>query len=172
MTDFSPSITIEQALDAMKVFLAPICGIAEIVRAQVNRVAMPPSPCVVMTEVLQIDLGTPAENQTEDSTATISGPKRADIQLDFYGDNAGEMCSVTKSALRTDWGYNQFPANIKPLWSDDGRQNFLTTGEQQYETRWILTVALQVNSAFTVPQQSANVLAVAETINVNLEYPL
>jgi hypothetical protein len=46
------------------------------------------------------------------------------------------------------------------LYCSDGHQMPLTTGEQQYETRWTLTASLQYNPTVSIPQQSANTLAV------------
>ena len=93
-------------------------------------------------------------------TAAISGSKQIDIQIDFYGPLSGEWCSTAASAMGSEWGYNAFPANIRPLYTTKGLQSPLTTGEQQYESRWTLTASLQYNPVVTVPQQSATVLTV------------
>jgi hypothetical protein len=101
-------------------------------------------------------------------TTTIAAPTKIDIQIDFYGIKAGELCKAVKSAFRSQWAYGQFPANIRPLYTDQGRQAPLITGEEQYESRWILTASLQYNPTVTLPQQSADELAVAATVDVDL----
>ena len=154
---YTASITVDQVIDALADFLAPFVPGASVVRAQVNRVAMPPNPCVILTEMLQVDLSIPAtEYQPDDNTATIYGPTRIDVQIDFYGAQAGEFCKTVKTAFRSHWGYEHFPANIKPLYTSDGMQSPLTTGEQQYESRWTLTASLQYNPTVTVPQEFAD----------------
>jgi hypothetical protein len=162
---YTASITVDQVIDALADFLAPFVSGAEVVRAQVNRVAMPPNPCVILTELLQSDLSVPATEYQPPvdpapaiGTATIYGPSRIDMQMDFYGAQAGEFCKTVKTAFRSHWGFAHFPAGIKPLYTSDGIQAPLTTGEQQYESRWTLTASLQYNPVVTVPQEFADVL--------------
>ena len=156
---YSSSITVDQVIDALADFLAPFVPAAQIVRAQVNRVPMPSNPGIVLTELNQVDLSVPdTEYQPDDSTATIKGPTRIDVQIDFYGAQAGEFCKTVKTAFRSQCGFEHFPANIKPLYTSDGIQAPLVTGEQQYESRWTLTASLQYNPIVTVPQDFADVL--------------
>lgn len=158
MTNYVASITVDQVIDALKAFLAPFTPGSQIVRGQGNRVPMPTDPCVVLTEILRIDLSVPTTDyQPLADTATIHGPSRIDVQVDFYGPQAGEFCQVAVTAFRSFWGFDHFPSNIKPLFTSDGRQSPLTTGEQQYESRWTLTASMQYNPTVTVPQEFADV---------------
>ena len=157
MANYTASITVDQVIDALAAFLAPFMPGAQIVRAQVNRVALPSNPCAVLTELLQVDLSVPATDyQPTANTATIYGPSRIDVQIDFYGAQAGEFCKTVKTAFRSHWGFAHFPANIKPLYTSDGVQSPLLTGEQQYESRWTLTASMQYNPTVTVPQEFAD----------------
>lgn len=156
---YTSSITVDQVIDALADFLQPIVPGAEIVRAQVNRVPMPSNPGIVLTELINTDLAMPATDyQPDDGTATVQARDRFDVQIDFYGAQAGEFCAVAKAMLRSHWGFSHFPANIKPLYTSDGIQAPLVTGEQQYESRWTLTASLQYNPIVTVPQDFADVL--------------
>ena len=169
---YTASITVDQVIDALAAFLAPIIPGGQVVRAQVNRVALPANPCAVLTELLQVDLSVPAtEYQPLDNTATIYGPSRIDIQIDFYGAQAGEFCKTVKTAFRSHWGFSHFPANIKPLYTSDGSQTPLTTGEQQYESRWTLTASMQYNPTVTVPQEFADVAYPNKVISVDVVAP-
>lgn len=159
---YNSSITVDQVIDALAAFLAPFMPGAQIVRGQVNRVALPSNPCAVLTEILQVDLSVPhtdyqppVDPDVDDGTATIYGPSRIDVQIDFYGAQAGEFCKTAKTAFRSHWGFAHFPAGIKPLYTSDGMQTPLLTGEQQYESRWTLTASMQYNPTVTVPQQFA-----------------
>ncbi len=163
MANYVTSITVDQVIDALKAFLVPFMSGAQIVRGQVNRVALPSNPCAVLTEILQVDLSVPSADYQPPvdpapaiGTATLHGPSRIDVQVDFYGAQAGEFCKTAKTAFRSFWGYDHFPANIKPLYTSDGVQSPLTTGEQQYESRWTLTVSMQYNPTVTVPQEFAD----------------
>lgn len=169
---YTSSITVDQVIDALADFLGPFVPGAQIVRAQVNRVAMPSNPGVVLTEMLQVDLSVPAtEYQPDAGTATVEGPTRIDIQIDFYGAQAGEFCKTVKTAFRSHWGFAHFPANIKPLYTSDGIQSPLTTGEQQYESRWTLTASLQYNPIVTVPQDFADVLTPNKVLPADVVAP-
>lgn len=157
MTDYVSSIPVDEVIDVLGDFITPFVGSSQIVRAQVNRVAMPLDPVVVLTELLQVDLGVPfIDYQPIDGQLTMHGPSRFDIQADFYGPNAGEYCKAVKTALKTGYAFDNFPDNIKPLDVSDGIQAPLTTGEEQYESRWTLTISLQYNPLITVPQQFAD----------------
>lgn len=152
----SISITIDNVIDALADFIEPFVSGAEIVRAQVNRVPMPHDSCVVLTELLQVDLEVPTS--TFDGVAqnrTMAAPKRIDIQIDFYGEDSGDLCATIKSIFRTEHATSQFSDGIKPLYCSDGIQSPLVTGEQQWEGRWTLTASLQYNPVVVVNQQSA-----------------
>lgn len=169
---YEASITVDQVIDALADFLVPFVPGAQVVRAQVNRVAMPSNPGVVLTEMLQVDLSVPAtEYQPDAGTATVAGPTRIDIQIDFYGAQASEFCKTVKTAFRSHWGFTHFPANIKPLYTSDGIQAPLVTGEQQYESRWTLTASLQYNPIVTVPQDFADVLVPNKVLPADVVAP-
>jgi hypothetical protein len=159
---YTPSLTVDNVIDALGAFIDPFVSPAPVVRAQVNRVPMPEGDCVVLTELFQGDLSIPHETyQPDDDTAEIRNSTSIDIQIDFYGSEAGEWCNVVKNVFRSQWGWDHFPAGIKPLFTSEGMQWPLTTGEQQYESRWTLTAHLQYNPFVTVPQQFADVLTVS-----------
>lgn len=162
MPNFIPTITIDEVIDALAAFVTPFVGTSELTRAQVNRVAMPSGPFVEFTELLTVDLETPAADNQGNIT-TLTGPKRIDVQIDFYGPDSGDQCTAVKGVYRSEYAPAQFPDGIKPLYCSDGRQGPLTTAEQQYESRWTITAALQYNPAVSLPRQSANTLAVAIT---------
>ena len=153
----APNLTVDNVMDALGVILAFFLPPGNVARGDVNRVSMPPAPCAILTEIGQADIETPSTTyQPSAVTAIILGPVRIDIQIDFYGETAGDLCKTVKSAFRSLWGCDRFPANIQPLYTSDGQQAPLTTGEQQYERRWILTVSLQYDPSIIVPQQFAD----------------
>lgn len=171
MTLYVSSISVDNVMDALGPFVELFLGGGSAVRGDVNRVALPPAPCAVMTEINQADIDLPFQDyQPDDDTATIHGGERIDIQIDFYGEAAGEYCKAVKSALRSLWGCDKFPSNIKPLYSSDPHQAPLTTGEQQYERRWILTVSLQYNPMVIVPQQFAETAIPTGLVPVDIFY--
>jgi len=162
MPNYVPSIAVDEVIDALRNFMAPFVtgGLDKLVRGQVNRVPLPDDPCVVLTELLVVDLSMPSLTyRPDDGLATIAGPSRIDVQLDFYGVQSGDICKAVQAAFRTLWAYNQFVENIRPLYTSDAKQMPLVTGEQQYEARWTLTASMQYNPSVTVPQQFADELS-------------
>jgi hypothetical protein len=167
MANYVPSIAIDDVITALGTFLQPFVGSADIIRAEVNRVAPPVGPFVELTELMTVDLETPHTWNHADQTTSIKGPARIDVQVDFYGPASGDWCRAVKGVFRTPYAASQFPCNIKPLYCSDGTQAPLMTGEEQYEVRWVLTASMQFNPVIIVPQQSADALA----MNVVEEIP-
>jgi len=151
---YTTSITLDDAIDALGDFIALFVDGAEIVRAQVNRVPMPLDNCVVLTELFGVSLSRPNQDFSVDRIA-IKDRTRFDIQVDFYGPSSGDFCKAVQAAFMTSYAYNKFPDTVKPLYTSDGIQSPLISGEQQWESRWTLTVSLQVNPVVEVPQDSA-----------------
>jgi len=158
--EYVPSIAIDSVFDALGAFIQPFVGTTQIIRAQVNRVAMPSGSFVELTEIASTDLEVPRQWYDHDNQERdIIGPKRLTIQADFYGESAGDWCAAVKTVWRTPYTVAQFPVGIAPLYCDDGQEVPLVTGEEQYERRWALTMSLQYNPIVIVPQQSAEVLS-------------
>lgn len=161
MANFIASIAIDAVIGALGQFLQPFVGDAPITRGQNNRTAMPVTGFVELTELLQVDLETPSTVDDGDTlTATITGPKRIDVQIDFFGAASGDWSTAVKTVYRSPYAPAQFPDGIKPLFCTDGHQGALVNAEQQYEARWTLTASLQYNPTVSIPSQSANKLAV------------
>jgi hypothetical protein len=167
---YVPSILIDAVIDVLAAFVQPFVGVATpIIRGQQNRVPPPvtagqPDPLafVKLQEIFQSDLETPTMLQDPTVSvqqASISTPTKIAIQVDFYGISAWDWCKAIKAVYRSAYAPAQFPDGMKPLYSDDGHQIPLITGEEQYENHVALTAWLQYNPVVTVPQQSATVLA-------------
>ena len=157
------SIAIDSVIDALKAFIQPFVGSNPIIRAQVNRVPMPLTGFVVLTELLEVDLETPStELDSANDQLTITAPTQINVQVDFYGPSAGDQCKAVKTVFRSVYSPAQFPDGIKPLYCSDGLQSPLISGEEQWESRFTITASLQYNPVVVVPQQSANALSVNE----------
>jgi hypothetical protein len=155
------SIVIDEVIDALKAFVQPFVGTNPIVRGQVNRVPMPLTGFVVLTELLEVDLETPSTQlDSANNQLTITAPTQINVQIDIYGPAAGDQCKALKTIFRSIYSPAQFPDGIKPLYCSDGLQSPLISGEEQWESRFTITASLQYNPSVTVPQQSADTLAV------------
>jgi hypothetical protein len=151
-TPFVQSIIIDQVIDALAAFLTPFAGGLPIIRARVNRVPPPITGYIELNEIQTVDLETPSTKYVQaNAQLNVITPKRIDIQVDFYGPLAGDQCNAVKTVMRSIYAPLQFPDGIKPLYCTDGQQSPL------------ITCSLQYNPVVSLPQLSANKLA----ININ-----
>ena len=148
-------MTIDAAVVAVSSFLQPLMPVGtQIVRGQANHVPPPKPPSLVITEINQNQYTTtryklnPVAGQ-----ASYLMPKVLNLQLDFYGNQAGEMANIALTMLRS-LAIESFPAGVEPLYCSDALQAPLTTGEKQYEARWSTTLSLQYNEPVVVGQES------------------
>lgn len=172
MTLYSPDISVDDVITALIGFLQPFVGNYDgtvitpntptpIVRGQQNQVNPPRPAFVKVTEILRRPLDTPVFTNSSDTAvqqASIKNTKQLDVQIDFYGSNAGDWSSAVEQIWRSPYAPDQFPANIAPLYCSDAHQAPLITGEEQYEFRWVITASLEYNPSVIIPQQSATQL--------------
>lgn len=139
-----------------------------------NRVAMPQTGFVLITPLYQMRLSTNMDTYDDmfpDAGATFSAEQdtRIDMQLDFYGPNAGAWAAMISTLWRDEYGVNALSPNCAPLYIDDARMMPLTTAEEQYLQRFTSTGVLQYNPVTTLPQQFAGA-AVADLIDAEHAY--
>lgn len=150
-------MTPDQAVVAVANFLRPLMPVATtIVQGQANAVPAPKPPSIVITPV-----GKPQYTTTRVTSGgslsqidTYLQPVILQLQLDFYGKDAGNMSGVANTMLRSGYAVENFPSGVAPLYCSDAIQSPLITGEKQYEARWIITLSLQYNASVTVGQES------------------
>ena len=118
---------------------------------------MPAPACIVLTELLQVALEVPSLTFNDTlQQSDVKSPTRIDIQIDLYGPDAGNQCMAIAGVFRTEYTASVFPDGIKPLYTSDGVQSPLITGEQQWASRWMLTASMQYNPELSIPAQSSN----------------
>lgn len=147
---------------ALRAFLLGVLPAAvEVIQTQDNRVPLPiQGPgFVTMNNVHQRRLATNVTRYTA-STKGVSAATEYQIQLDMYGDAAGEWAQIVQTLLRDEYATEAFPAGIQPLHADDPIQLPLINAEHQFEQRWKLQVFIQYDPIVTVASQSATMLEV------------
>lgn len=96
------------------------------------------------------------------------------FQVDFHGpsapDNASLFCTLFRDGYAVDLFSSYNLGDITPIQADDPRQIPFTSGEQQYELRYIVEAQLQVNETIFVPYQFADTVTVG-IIEVEASYP-
>lgn len=153
-------MNVDTAVVAVANFLQPVLPIqTQIVRGQANNVPAPLPPSVVITEV-----GMPQYTTTRSTLNPLTNqmtylmPVKLRLQLDFYGEQAGEMATIAQTLLRSHYGPANFPDGVEPLYCTDGFQAALSTAEKQYEARWSMELFLQYNAPVTVGQESFSIV--------------
>ena len=171
MADILPSVNENDIFTVLRAFIMTVVG-CPVVRAQVNRVAMPTGDFIALTP----KSATPLETNTDTYTATTKTVERRTqytIQIDCYGTLASDRAQTIATLLRDSYAADQFAASgydVTPLYAGDAQQMPLIDGEEQYEERWTFDAVLQVNPLITLPEETANTLTVG-IIPADVVYP-
>lgn len=157
------------------VLLSVLPAGVEVIAGMDNGVPMPLNPFVVMTllsgERLAFNENTAwVGGASNPGTATINTRVRYTVQLDFYGPGAAENAALVQTLWADDYLWATAPANMKPLYAEDAMKLAFINGEQIYENRWVMKVALEAINATTVTQDMATALAVS-TESAIREFP-
>nr|DAW71699.1 MAG TPA: tail completion protein [Caudoviricetes sp.] len=88
-------------------------------------------------------------------TAAVSRQSEIQMQLDFYGAEAGQMAQKTVLLWRDFYACEQLKS-CQPLYADPTRFMPLTNEESEYEERWMTTVHLAYAPQAEHPQQFVN----------------
>lgn len=91
-------------------------------------------------------------------------PTQVNYQLDVHGPQSHDNAQIIATMMRDEYAVLKFAESgfdVTPLYAKDPLQMPFDNGEQQYEDRWIVEVALQSNAAVIVPQQFADGVDVA-----------
>jgi len=151
-------VTIDAAIVATADFLSlilPSVPADNIVRGQTNGTPAPLPPSIVITEINQNQYTTTRTRlDSINDLETYLMPKVLNLQLDFYGNTAGDMANAAVTMLRSLYACDNFPDGVEPLYCSDALQAPLITGEKQYEARWSATLSVQYNAAVIVGQES------------------
>lgn len=162
--------TEDDVFNALRAFLQNILPMAAnntdsfvVVAGQENRVAEPKdSDYIVFWPLRMPRLSTTVEKLISFGLqSTYEQSSQCVVQLDVHGPNAFNNSSIVSTMFRSSYAVDFFAAvgdAIAPLFADDPRQMQFTSGEQQYENRYVLEANLQVNQTITAPAQSAREL--------------
>lgn len=162
------SITETQIITAVRLALVAFLGPdVPVIRGQTNRVASPKAVNYVV--IMPTDRRRLATNHTRRQTPlTIGGkdwtqtvytePTQIDLALDVHGVNGGDIGQIITTLFRSGVPDETFPPGMSALFCDDALQVPFINGEMQYEDRWNIRLALQVNPELAISQDFADAL--------------
>lgn len=168
------SITENQLIVALGTFLQGIYGGA-VLRSQANRVPMPSGPFCAMTPLFITGLSSSTSTYTDpgQGVGTENNQRSTQwrVQLDFYGEGAGDAAATVAALIRTPYACDQLSSSgMQPLYAGEPKQNPLTNAEQQYENRWTVDFIAQFNPIVQTPMEFASQLAVG-VADVDVTFP-
>lgn len=145
--------------------LAMLPAGTEIIQGQANRVPEPlGGDFVVMTAMEMRRLATNVDGYDMTPLAaamTTTESTEWGVQLDVHGDASAANCSIIAALWRSSWAVAYLRDSIvTPLYASEPHQSAFSNGEDQYETRWIVTIYLQAKPVLTLPQDYATELAI------------
>lgn len=149
------SITDDDVFTALRTFLLSIvpAGV-EVIQTQDNGVPIPIGPFVSMNNIDQQRLSTNTHAYDRlNNTQAIAYGNQYTMQVDCFGPDSGAWATAIQALFRDAYGYDMFPANIKPLHADGPTQLPLMNAESNYEQRWRVRCVMHTNPNITVPQQ-------------------
>ena len=156
--DAMNDMTVDEVIDVLANFAEPFIGTCE--QAQVNRVPMDKGAFCILTPLRFKRLSTSREINKDTGSQSTSAigfteVRQADIQVDIYGDNAGDRAISLETLFRTGYAYDAIKAldvRVAPLYSTEAVQAPMINAENQWQERYTITVSLQVHITIDVPQ--------------------
>ncbi|WP_244577354.1 phage neck terminator protein [Escherichia coli] len=152
------NFTVDNIIDVLADFLEPVAGTC--VQAQANRVPMPKGQFCVLTPLRFTRLSSTKEmpgdtGDASTSTMSYAEVRQADIQVDFYGDNAGDRAVAVETLFASDYAWSKIKsldARLSPLYSSPAIQAPMINAEDQWEERYLLTLSLQAHITVSLSQ--------------------
>lgn len=150
--------TVDNIIDTLADFVEPICGVAW--QAQGNRSPMPKGGFCIITPLRFTRLSTTRDIKQDTGNPSTSAMgytevRQADIQVDIYGDNAGDRAIALETVFASSYGYDKIKAideRLAPLYSSPAIQAPMINAESQWQERYTITLSLQAHITVSFPQ--------------------
>lgn len=151
-------MTIDNVIDVLADFAEPLIGKCE--QAQANRVPMDKGEFNILTPLRFRRLSTSRETNKDTGVQSTSSlgfteVRQAEVQVDLYGDGAGDRAIALETLFRTGYAYDAIKAidaRVAPLYSTEAIQAPMINAENQWQERYTLTLSLQVHITIDVQQ--------------------
>lgn len=150
--------TVDNIIDTLADFIEPLCGTCQ--QAQANRAPMLKGQFCILTPLRFTRLSTTRDIKQDTgspSTSTMgyTEVRQADIQVDIYGQGAGDLAIALETTFASSYGYDTIKAidaRLAPLYSSPAIQAPMIDAESQWQERWTLTLSLQAHITVSLRQ--------------------
>ena len=161
-------LTDEVFMTGLRTFVLSVLPVGvECFQGQANRVVEPVGPdFIVMTPANRMRMATNVDSyDTTDAAPTvldIAASTQFSVQLDIHGPNGSDYAQTIATLFRDEYGCRELDptGRIAPLFADDGKQMPFINGENQFENRWVMNLAMQGSPTISTPQDFAANVAV------------
>lgn len=151
-------LTMDNVIDALSDFIEPLCGTCY--QAQANRVPSYTGQFCILTPINVTRIGTTKEENADtgdNTTATMgfSEVRQADIQVDIYGDSAGDRAVALETVFRSSYATDRLQSindKVIPLYSTQALQSPFISAEEQWENRYTITLTIQMQVTISLQQ--------------------
>lgn len=169
------TITETDMMADLRAFLLHVTnGAIDVVQGQANRVAEPSGQDFIVfwptarpalsTTVVDYHMGA-ADPSAQSSTLST----QVEVQVDVHGPNAADYVQAIVTLWRSEFATDYLDV-VTPLYAVDPAQRPFINAEKQYETRWVVSLAMQANPIVSTEQQFADTVTVG-LIEVDATYP-
>lgn len=155
----STDFTVDNVIDVVADFIEGL-ELGSCIQAQADRVPMPLGKFNVITPLRFRRLGTTTDikGDTGDNTTATMGyteVRQAEIQVDMYGESAGDRAITLETLFASSYGYETIKGldvRLAPLYSTEAIQAPMINAESQWQERYIITLTLHAHITVTLRQ--------------------
>lgn len=143
-------LTENEIIDLLADFLEPIVG--KCLGAYANRVPMDNEQFAMLSPLRYIRHTTTKASRLSDTTEGLSEVRQLDVQVDIYGENAGDRAVALETVWASDYAYRNTDERIAPLYSSAAMRSPFVDESRQWLERYTITLSMQVHITITVGQ--------------------
>ncbi len=143
-------LTENEIIDLLADFLEPIVG--KCLGAYANRVPMEDGQFAMLSPLRYIRHTTTKATRLSDTTEGLSEVRQLDVQVDIYGENAGDRAVALETVWASDYAYRNTDERISPLYSSMPMRSPFVDESRQWLERYTITLSMQVHITITVGQ--------------------
>ena len=157
---------------ALRTVLLEIIENVEVIQGEGNRVPTPLGEFIVIQAISQTRLTNDNINKYSDpfpldGSKLITSKIQYAVQIDCFGANSSNNANKIVALLRDDFGISL----LQCLYCSEPTQAPLTSGEETYIQRWMITAEMQVNFDIGIKQEFFDKAGTIDLIEVDTHFP-
>ncbi|ENZ0271300.1 hypothetical protein ACGABU_003466 [Morganella morganii] len=145
-------LTENEIIDLLADFLEPIIGKCS--QSWGNKVPMDQGQFAMLSPLRFIRHTTTKATRLSDDSEGLSVVRQYDVQVDIYGDGAGDRAVALETVWASDYAYRKMKLDgrVVPLYASDAMKSPFVDESKQWLDRYTITLSMQVHITITVGQ--------------------